>query len=444
MDMDIPSAYRRLVPALIVTALLVAPPTAMVPWAMAAESTATPSGANVVAGKILSLSRKANSLTIETDDHKTELIRFDNATKGLEHLTLNEETVITLAERGGEKVASEITPRHAILPAGVGEASLDEVAALIRRGPEQGNYFLVDSRPTGRWEAGHIPTAVSIPLDRLEATGATFLPSEAKINHTLLIFYCDGPTCGLSTRAAALACKLGYGHVKVALEGEPGWAASGRPLVAADRYVDSGNIVLLDLRSPEEARQGHIRGAVNIPMARLGAMKVTFPSQKTAPIVLYGNGTDAEQAAHIIAREWGYKTVALVDGGLQGFTARGNQLVTGPAATEITWSRQLGEGEVGLAEFMRAAAGATPDQAILDVRSQEETASGMFPNAIHIPLDQIVKRKAELPKDKELLLYCSSGARAEMAWRALTRQGIKARFLKAHVECAQGSCHATE
>ena len=246
----------------------------------------------------------------------------------------------------------------------------------------------------------------------------------------------------MSPQAAGLAAKMGYSNIKVYLKGDPGWVKDGKALVSADSFVKTGNIVLVDLRSPDEVAKGHIKGAVNIPMAKLAAVEESFPAKKSAPIVLYGNGNDAEAAAKTVS-DWGYKIVAMVDGGMAKFAARGNALASGPAASEIKWVRKLGPNEVSLAEFMKASEGA-PGQIILDVRTKDETGAGMFKNAVNIPLDEIGKRIAELPKDKECLVHCTTGARAEMAMGPLSKAGIKARFLVAEVECEKGKCQASD
>jgi rhodanese-related sulfurtransferase len=246
----------------------------------------------------------------------------------------------------------------------------------------------------------------------------------------------------MSTKSAGLAKKMGYANVKVMLQGEPGWEKAGHHLVASQKLVETGNIVLVDVRTPSEVKQSHIPRAVNIPMANLADAKDDFPSRKAAPIVIYGSNGDTKKAADII-REWGYKKVSLVPGGLEGYKAKGGEVATGEAASEIVWKRKLGEGEVTVEEFMKAASG-TAGQVILDVRTKEEVADGMFKNAIHIPLDEIESRASELPKDKEILVHCSTGARAQMAWEALKKEGFNSRFLVGDVECENGDCEVVE
>ncbi len=60
---------------------------------------------------------------------------------------------------------------------------------------------------------------------------------------------------------------------------------------------------------------------------------------------------------------------------------------------------------------------------VLDVRSPEEYASGHVPGAVNIPYDQIASRIAEVPKDKDVVLYCKSGRRAGIAAEVLAGQG---------------------
>jgi phage shock protein E len=60
---------------------------------------------------------------------------------------------------------------------------------------------------------------------------------------------------------------------------------------------------------------------------------------------------------------------------------------------------------------------------VLDVRSPEEYASGHVPGAVNIPYDQVASRMAEVPKDKDVVLYCKSGRRAGIAAETLAGQG---------------------
>ena len=63
------------------------------------------------------------------------------------------------------------------------------------------------------------------------------------------------------------------------------------------------------------------------------------------------------------------------------------------------------------------------DFVLLDIRSAGELAQGMLPDAEHLPMHMIPLRVSELPKDKDVILYCHSGARSYHACAYLAQQG---------------------
>lgn len=73
---------------------------------------------------------------------------------------------------------------------------------------------------------------------------------------------------------------------------------------------------------------------------------------------------------------------------------------------------------------------------VLDVRTAEEYVSGHVPGAVNIPHDQLASRLAEVPKDRDVVLYCRSGRRAVLAGEVLADNGY------AHLEHLQGDIAA--
>lgn len=70
------------------------------------------------------------------------------------------------------------------------------------------------------------------------------------------------------------------------------------------------------------------------------------------------------------------------------------------------------------------------NQVLLDVRNPSELENvGFIEGAINIPVDQLRQRMAELPKDKEIVIYCQVGLRGNVAYRQLVNNGYKARNL---------------
>jgi len=245
----------------------------------------------------------------------------------------------------------------------------------------------------------------------------------------------------LSPLAARKAEKLGYKNVKVFHAGLPAWKKAGHitvsNLAGLENFIKTdASYILLDLRPKNQAEQGHIPKAVAVPDAGLASMEDQFPKFKSAPIILYNQDgtTPSAQAAYKQLSEWGYKQVSLLTGGFQAWEKAGKQIAKGPAASAITYVLKLQPGEVELAVFKEQLDKPAAEVIILDVRAPSEVAEGALPNALSIPLDQLEQRLSDLPKDKTLLVHCSTGARAEMAHSVLKKAGLNAKYLKAKVE----------
>ena len=64
------------------------------------------------------------------------------------------------------------------------------------------------------------------------------------------------------------------------------------------------------------------------------------------------------------------------------------------------------------------------DTLFLDVRTREEHAFGAIPGSVNIPLDELRGRIGELPRDKEIYIYCAVGLRGYLALKILTGHGV--------------------
>jgi rhodanese-related sulfurtransferase len=95
-------------------------------------------------------------------------------------------------------------------------------AALMER-LSDGNVVVLDVRPEEEYRAGHIPGALSVPVDTLEAA-LQALPKDKEI-----VAYCRGPYCVFSDEAVTLLRSRGYQARRLA-EGLPDWRAKGLPV----------------------------------------------------------------------------------------------------------------------------------------------------------------------------------------------------------------------
>ncbi|HEY0772605.1 MAG TPA: metalloregulator ArsR/SmtB family transcription factor [Nocardioidaceae bacterium] len=98
--------------------------------------------------------------------------------------------------------------------------------------------------------------------------------------------------------------------------------------------------------------------------------------------------------------------------------------------TELARRAYLGPEDttaVGTDELLRRLD--TGDVVVLDVRPAPEYVGGHLPGAVHIPLEELAGRLAELPRDKEIVAYCRGQycVLAHDAVRLLGRHGVTAR-----------------
>ncbi len=69
------------------------------------------------------------------------------------------------------------------------------------------------------------------------------------------------------------------------------------------------------------------------------------------------------------------------------------------------------------------------DQKLIDVRTPGEVQAGTIPGAVNIPIDELRDRLDEIPKNKELLVFCQVGLRGYLAVRVLNQRGFNSRNL---------------
>lgn len=98
---------------------------------------------------------------------------------------------------------------------------------LLRR-VRRGEVTVLDVRPADEYGAGHLPKALCVPLDELEARMKE-LPKDREI-----VAYCRGPYCVLAIEAVARLRQNGFRAVRLDL-GVVDWQARGLPVERGTR-----------------------------------------------------------------------------------------------------------------------------------------------------------------------------------------------------------------
>jgi rhodanese-related sulfurtransferase len=404
--------------------------------------------AETVKGRIAVVSKQAGTLQIDVkgkDKAVTKVVvRVDANTVFEGAASLKELGPPDLVEVQLEpgKPATSIKKIVFGLPPGV-EIGVKELVGTMTSGQP---YHLIDARPGKRFGGGHVPGAKSaFPKDD------DFLGKLPADKNALLVFYCGGPTCPYTGVAIEKAKAAGYTNLKGFQAGLPGWKKAKLPVHSEAGWLAkqlNPQHVILDVRSRDASRVAHVPGAVAMPTADLQAMTQKFiaeqriaqlpgVSDQRAPIIIVADSHTSPEAllAYKELRDWGYGKTTILKGGFGGWQAKGLPSEQGAAASEIVFIKKLAPGAIAPNEFVSLQK--SGDVTIVDVRTDQEAAEGVIAGALHMPLEQLEDRLAELPVGKEVLIYCANGIRAEMAHQTLTAQGISNRFLNETVTIAK-------
>lgn len=98
----------------------------------------------------------------------------------------------------------------------------------LRQRLRDGSATVIDVRPREEYRAGHIPGALSLPVQELSRRFRE-LPTRREI-----IAYCRGPYCLFSVDAVTMLRKKGF-RARRADEGLPDWRLAGLPVAVGER-----------------------------------------------------------------------------------------------------------------------------------------------------------------------------------------------------------------
>ena len=106
-----------------------------------------------------------------------------------------------------------------------GRDELEPVSAReLERRIRDGDVTVIDVRPREEYEAGHIPGALSVPVEQLKR-GRAAPPKSREV-----VAYCRGRYCVYAVEAVTLLRKRGY-RARRLIDGLPGWRDEGRKVV---------------------------------------------------------------------------------------------------------------------------------------------------------------------------------------------------------------------
>ncbi len=363
-------------------------------------------------------------------------------------------------------------------PSGFGVITADDLNTAIAENPD---LILIDVRTAAEVEEkGYIdaPNVLFIPLEEFIAQEDQW---PADMDAPIVVYCGSGHR---STIAMSILWSYGYTDVHSLKGGYGDWAAAGYATVGAPEMseaaeaagagdlnagfatfladmeayntigLDDLNLALaedpppflLDVREPGELEEnGHIEGAVNIPLREVADNLQYLPSFDT-PIVSYcGSGWRCTIALTILEGLGWEDVKGLKGGSLGGWIEAGYPVIEGAAeeplelnaaepdaalvaaAQETLQNVPEGFGVI-TADDLNIAIGENPDLILIDVRTPGEVETKGYidaPNVTFIPLEEFIAEKDQWPADIDaaIVVYCGSGHRSTIAMSILWANG---------------------
>lgn len=173
--------------------------------------------------------------------------------------------------------------------------------------------------------------------------------------------------------------------------------------------IDKGDLLVLDIRSPEAFAGAHIPGSLSIPLDMISAFAGWFlPYDK--PVGLVTERQEDVEKARIYLMRLGYDNVAYyIAGGLNTWSSAGFPFGHMEAIHVDEIERRIKDGK---------------DFLVLDVRTNEEFKNKPGKQSQNIYLGNLPQHLKDLPREKKITTFCSSGRRAVIAASLLRQTGL--------------------
>jgi DMSO/TMAO reductase YedYZ molybdopterin-dependent catalytic subunit/rhodanese-related sulfurtransferase/glyoxylase-like metal-dependent hydrolase (beta-lactamase superfamily II) len=284
---------------------------------------------------------------------------------------------------------------------------------------QQAGAVLVDAREPADFAVGHLAGAVNVGLQgRFAEYAGDVLPTDRDI---VLV---GDPA--LAAEAKIRLARVGLDRVVGQLTDLAAAFTDHPDLVRSSSRLTIGQLAelrglepdlqLVDIRAAGETANGTIPGAVEIPLAVLADSLDGL--DRDLPVVAYcASGYRSQVAASALAAA-GFRDVSDLLGGYGAWEAAGLPVASGANDDPAARTPQVS----ARASRSLLASGAV----LLDVREPGEWQGGHAPEAILIPMGEVLARRHELPEAQRIVVVCRSGGRSAAVTDALRAHGYDA------------------
>jgi rhodanese-related sulfurtransferase len=172
---------------------------------------------------------------------------------------------------------------------------------------------------------------------------------------------------------------------------------------------------LLDVREPEDFARGHVAGSVSVGLSGKYAHWCGTVLDRSRPIVLIAPAGKEREAAMRLARVGLENVQGYARGGFEALARSRPDLVRG-------FRRHTPE---SLAAEIAAGGGPLGAPVVLDVRQPGERAQKRIAESRFVPLDELLARTVELPREQRIVVHCAGGYRSVIAASLLENAGFE-------------------
>lgn len=208
---------------------------------------------------------------------------------------------------------------------------------------------------------------------------------------------------------------------------------------ALKALMSSADPLIVDVREPSEYAEGHIAGAVNIPLRTIAQNLDKIPADRPV-VVMCASGLRASYATTAL-QVLGFSNARVFYPSYKGWTAANEPVTTeateaavvaSPKAVDPTVQAEVdtfltnlpdGYFVIGKAETLKEMIDAG-NVTVVDIREPSEFADGHIPGAINIPFRSLPASLGQIPTDQPAVISCASGLRAALAASALQIEGL--------------------
>ncbi|HSR60482.1 MAG TPA: rhodanese-like domain-containing protein [Robiginitalea sp.] len=178
---------------------------------------------------------------------------------------------------------------------------------------------------------------------------------------------------------------------------------------AFEAAANESGALVLDTRDAEAFSRGFIPNSINIGLKGSFAQWVgeMVPDVKQ-PILLVTDPDKEEEAITRLSRVGYDNTLGYLKGGFAAWKKAGREVETLGRITVADLEKAVKEGQAPL---------------VIDVRKKSEFDSEHLIDAVNIPLNEINRHLAEIPRDKPFVLHCQGGYRSMIAASILKQRG---------------------